>query len=310
MVLAGVVGARLTWVLTHLDQIDSPLDVIAVWEGGLQFAGGFLAAIAVGLPTFLKWNRLQRWQLLDGFAVAVLVGAGFGRLGCLSVGEHFGSESSFFLATRFEGSFGNVPLGEQVREGTLGPNGPAVVEGLAFHNPSLYEGISLFVMFAILWWVLRRRLTPGTTGGIFLLAYAVSRFGFDALRVNDDRFAGLTGAQWMCVAMVPIGIYVLTRVRPDLARRLSAGEVGGTPVAETTTTVSASGRPVSTTKRRRPSAGGRPSDVRSPASTTVVSDTPAAEGDDEAVRADKADEGSVEGSVEGDPVDHRPSTDP
>ena len=39
--------------------------MIAVWEGGLQFAGGFIAAIAVGLPTFLSWERLQRWQLLD-----------------------------------------------------------------------------------------------------------------------------------------------------------------------------------------------------------------------------------------------------
>jgi phosphatidylglycerol---prolipoprotein diacylglyceryl transferase len=50
LVVAGVIGARLTWVLTHTDQIDSPVDVVAVWEGGLQFSGGFIAAIIVGIP--------------------------------------------------------------------------------------------------------------------------------------------------------------------------------------------------------------------------------------------------------------------
>src|SRR3954466_6655474 len=65
LVVAGVIGARITWVLTHLDQIDSPVDVVAVWEGGLQFSGGFIAAIVVGFPTFRKWSRLTRWRMLD-----------------------------------------------------------------------------------------------------------------------------------------------------------------------------------------------------------------------------------------------------
>ena len=238
MVLAGVVGARITWVLTNLDQIDEPLDVIAVWEGGLQFAGGFIAAIAMGIPTFLRWNRLQRWQLLDGFAVATVIGAAIGRIGCLSVGEHFGRRSDFLLATRYDGG--------GVREPTLGldPDAPTVSAGTSFHNLSLYEFMSLVVMFFFLWWLLRRRLTPSIVGGIFLLAYAVSRFSLDILRVNDERVAGLTGAQLMSVAMVPIGIYVLTRVRPAMAASLAAGEVGGTPVTH------GSGPPPPPTKRR------------------------------------------------------------
>ncbi|MFX3793525.1 prolipoprotein diacylglyceryl transferase family protein, partial [Streptococcus suis] len=55
MVLGGIIGSRVTWVLSHLDQIDSPIDVIAVWEGGIQFSGGFIAAILIGFPTFRKW---------------------------------------------------------------------------------------------------------------------------------------------------------------------------------------------------------------------------------------------------------------
>lgn len=303
MVLAGVVGARLTWVLTHLDQIDSLIDVIAVWEGGLQFSGGFIAAIAVGLPTFLKWNRIQRWQLLDGFAVAVLVGAGFGRLGCLAVGEHFGRESDFFLATRFDGDPTNP---DSLRERTLGldPDATVIEKGTSFLNPSLYECVMLFVLFFGLWWVLeKRKPSPGTIGGIFLLSYAVQRFAFDTMRVNDERVAGMTGAQWMCLAMVPIGLYVLLKVRPAVAARLAAGEVGGVPVVETSTSTTASGATVSTTKRRA-GGRGRPAhatrtavveddvdDAESAESESVESES--AEGDDAADNADGDDGGEA-----------------
>lgn len=250
MVLAGVVGARLTWVLTHLDEISSPIDVIAVWEGGLQFSGGFLAAIAVGLPTFLKWNRLQRWQLLDGFSVATVLGAAFGRIGCTAVGEHFGRESDFFLAVRWEGSSVNPDVREPFLG--LGPDATRVTEGVTFHNTAIYEGLWLFLLFGILWWILRKvKPTPGTVGALFLIGYGVARFFFDTLRVNDERVWGMTGAQWMCLGMMPVAAYILLRVRPANAAALAAGEVGGVPVSESTTTETASGRAITTTKRKK-----------------------------------------------------------
>ncbi len=299
MVLAGVIGARVTWVATHWDQIDTPIDLIAVWEGGLQFSGGFIAAIAVGLPTFLGWNRIQRWQLLDGFAVAVLIGAAFGRLGCLSVGEHFGDQTDFFLATRYDGG--------ELREARLGlsENAPFIQKGMTFHNPSLYECVTLFVLFGLLWWALTRRKTPGTVAGTFLITYAVQRFSYDSLRVNDERVAGMTGAQWMCLAMVPIGIYVLLKVRPALAARLAAGEVGGTPVFETTTRTSADGTAIATTKRRTTSNRG----------TAAGAATATAEADVEAPADDVPSDGTIDepsgGTVDGpgDPAEGRADSD-
>ena len=57
LVIAGVIGARLTWDLATLGpDRDSVIDLIAVWEGGLQFSGGFVAAILVGIPTLRKWT--------------------------------------------------------------------------------------------------------------------------------------------------------------------------------------------------------------------------------------------------------------
>jgi hypothetical protein len=45
----------------------------------------------------------------------------------------------------------------------------------------------------------------------------VVRFLSDSLRVNDERIAGLTGAQWMCIVMIPAGLWILWQVRPSLA---------------------------------------------------------------------------------------------
>src|SRR3954469_20501379 len=103
LVVAGVIGARITWVLTHPEQIDSPIDIVAVWQGGLQFSGGFIAAIIVGFPTVRRWSRPVRWWNLDGYAYGLTIGMAFGRIGCISVGEHFGGASSWLLAVRYDG---------------------------------------------------------------------------------------------------------------------------------------------------------------------------------------------------------------
>ena len=213
MVLAGIIGSRLTWALTHTDQIESPIDVIAIWEGGIQFSGGFICALIVGLPFFKRWTRLQRWRVLDGYSLGLALGLAVGRIGCYSVGEHFGRTSDFFLASRYDGG--------DVREPSLG-DVPLQV-GTTFHNTSLYEFLYMLVLFAGLGALVlaaRRRgreVPPGTLTGIFILYYGVLRFASDSLRVNDERVAGLTGAQWMCLVMIPAGAWILAKVRPRLA---------------------------------------------------------------------------------------------
>jgi phosphatidylglycerol---prolipoprotein diacylglyceryl transferase len=203
LVVAGVIGARITWDLSHTNQIHSVLDVIAVWKGGLQFSGGFIAAVAVGFPTFRTWTRAVRWSNLDGYAYGLTLGLAFGRVGCTSVGEHFGSHSSWWGAVEYRGG--------TVREDFLGSQ--RLVEGMTFHNTAIYELVFLLVLFGILTWVIRRRPAPGTVMGIFCLYYGIARGLSDFLRVNDKTVLGLTGAQWMCVLLIPTGIWILTRVR-------------------------------------------------------------------------------------------------
>ena len=204
LVVVGVIASRITWVLTHRDQIDSPIDVIAVWQGGLQFSGGFIGAVIVGFPTFRKWSRVTRWRMLDGLALGLTVGLAIGRIGCYSVGEHLGAKTtSFFLASRYDGG--------DTREGP-----PQI--GQIIHNTSLYEGLHLLALAGILWWILRQKPVPGSIIGLFCLWYGVARFLTDFLRGYDEKVIGLTGAQWMSLVLIPTALWILIKVRRSLAR--------------------------------------------------------------------------------------------
>lgn len=220
MVVAGVIGSRITWDISHWDEINSPLDLIAVWKGGLQFSGGFVFAVIAGYPVYRKWNRLTRWHSLDGYAYGLTIGLALGRIGCTSVGEHFGRLSSFPLAVRYEGG--------SVREGTLGDL--PLRTGMVFHHAALYELMYLTVLFVFLTWLLyvrKERPPAGTALGIFCAYYGVSRFLSDALRVNDERVLGLTGAQYLMLALLLASLWILVRVRRLLAADAAGGMVPG-----------------------------------------------------------------------------------
>jgi len=222
MVVAGVVGARLTWDLSHWDQLHSPLDLIAVWKGGLQFSGGFVFAVIAGYPIYRHWNRLTRWHSLDGYAYGLTIGLAIGRIACTSVGEHFGRRSSFFLAVRYDGG--------AVREGTLGDL--PLTKGMVFHNTAIYELLYLVLLFLVFTWLLYVRKSkprPGTIIGIFCLYYGVCRFATDSLRVNDERVLHMTGAQFLCLALLPTSAWILVRVRRLLAEDAAGGMVPGLP---------------------------------------------------------------------------------
>jgi len=266
LVVAGVVGARVTWVLTHLDQIESPVDVIAVWEGGLQFSGGFIGAVLLGLPVFLRWDRLTRWRMLDRVMLGLALGLAVGRIGCYAVGEHLGGVTSFPLGTRYDGG--------STREGN-GSDGRVLEVGDVIHNTSLYEMLHVFALAAVLWWLIRRRSTPGTALGVFLVWIGVGRFSTDFLRVYDDTVAGLTGAQLMCLVLVPVGLWALLWVRPRLAREVEAEHAAG-PDAD----AAGDGAPTVTTGDEQPEehaaeheVGGRPGAV--PTDPTTGAPTPA-----------------------------------
>lgn len=195
-VVWGIIGARLAWVVSHTSQIHSAVDIVALWQGGLTFTGGFIAAAIAGVPILRKLTSVERWHVADGIALGLALGVGIGRIGCYAVGEHLGGPTSFFLGVKY--------LGGVTREGPL-------TVGVAYHNTSVYEFIHLMVLSALLGWLLFKvkSFTPGTAMGIFCVWYAVARFTTDFFRSYDQTVFGLTAAQYLCLVLAPIGIWIL-----------------------------------------------------------------------------------------------------
>lgn len=199
IVVAGFVGARGLFVLAHLsDYAGRPWAVFALWEGGLEFSGGFVLAIAVVLWWLRRHPEVPGLVLSDGVVLGLAAGLAVGRIGCYAVGEHLGGETSFPLAVHY--------LGGLTREGPI-PVGAHV------HNTALYELLLLLPLIGLLFWLRRRGARPGVPTAVFLLWYGVQRFSTDFFRAYDRTALGLTGAQYLCIALVAAGLVLLGRTR-------------------------------------------------------------------------------------------------
>jgi len=199
-VVWGIIGARFAWVVSHTSQIHSALDIVALWQGGLTFTGGFIAAAIAGVPILRRLTSVERWYVADGIALGLALGVGIGRIGCYAVGEHLGDPTSFFLGVKY--------LGGATREGPL-------AVGVVYHNTAVYEFIHLMLLSAILAWLLfkTKSFIPGTAMGIFCIWYGAARLSTDFFRSYDQTKFGLTAAQYLCLVLVPLGTWILLTQR-------------------------------------------------------------------------------------------------
>lgn len=220
LVLSGIVGARLLWVLTNLDSISSPLDVVAVWDGGLQFSGGFVTALLLAPYLVRNLSKEQRWHMIDGAAIGLAVGLMGGRIGCYAVGEHLGGTTGFPLGITYRGTPGDTI------------EGPLTVGETYWALPVLeflYVGVILAVMLVV---DRGGRRGAGTLAGIFCVGYALCRFASDFLREFDPTVYGFTGAQYMTMLLLPVGVFFLLtaqrRETPATYRARLAAQAGPT----------------------------------------------------------------------------------
>jgi phosphatidylglycerol:prolipoprotein diacylglycerol transferase len=113
--IAGVVGARLFYVIHHFDQFQGHLlSVFSIWKGGLELLGGVLLAIAV--IGFYCWHhKLPVRRYLDILAIGLMLSLAFGRIGCFLNGCCFGKPTNLPWAVRF-------PYGSDAYYSQVNPN--------------------------------------------------------------------------------------------------------------------------------------------------------------------------------------------
>lgn len=191
-VVGVVLGGRLGYCLFYQPAyyLAHPLEVFAVWTGGMSFHGGLLGVIAA--MGWFSHSRGKPWlQVVDLVAPCVPTGLAAGRIGNFINGELWGRFASADLpwAMVFPQS------------GSMQPRHPSQIYQF------LLEGVLLFVL---LWLYARKPRQPGQVAAVFLLGYGAFRFIAEYFRQPDDHLGlltlGLSMGQWLCVPMMAIGL--------------------------------------------------------------------------------------------------------
>jgi len=79
----GLLGARLYFVVQQPnlgDYLRNPIEIIAVWKGGMAFFGSLLACL-VTTVVYAQRQRLPLWAVLDAGAIFATLPQAIGRLG-------------------------------------------------------------------------------------------------------------------------------------------------------------------------------------------------------------------------------------
>jgi len=99
--IAGVVGARLFYVVHHFDKLDEGLlSIAAIWRGGLELYGAVLFAVPV-IFFYLLYHKLPTRRYLDILAIGLMLALALGRIGCFMRGCCFGKPTTLPWAIRF-----------------------------------------------------------------------------------------------------------------------------------------------------------------------------------------------------------------
>lgn len=189
-VLGVILGGRFGYVLFYKFgyYIAHPLEIFAVWQGGMSFHGGFLGVL-VACWWVARKHRLTFLQLTDFLAPLIPCGLAAGRLGNFINGELWGRVASK-----------DLPWGMIFRDGGPLPRHPSQLYQFAL------EGLALFI---ILWLYSNQRRPVGAVSGAFLVGYGIFRFIAEYFREPDD-FLGLLAfslsmGQWLSLPMIAAG---------------------------------------------------------------------------------------------------------
>jgi phosphatidylglycerol:prolipoprotein diacylglycerol transferase len=201
MLVTGLVGSRLFYVALNAGAfaractgagedlgprglgalIGDCTRALQIWEGGLIFYGGFLAA---GLTAYFFARRQgwSFWTLGDIYAPSLAIGHAFGRLGCYAAGCCFGKACA--AGARWCVSFGADSVAdEELRSVAALPATAAVTPPL--FPAQLYEAAGELAIFAIL--LAARRRAPLQRPGTLILLYAMF---YGLLRFSVELFRG------------------------------------------------------------------------------------------------------------------------
>ena len=210
VVVCGIVGARIAYVIQFFDQFRGNLwKIFRVDQGGLVFYGGFILAALV-IFRYVRKHKLCVPRILDICAPAMAIGHAFGRIGCFIQGCCFGIPCKAFGTVYPPGT---APAARYPDMDSIAANlqltGKAALSSLPLLPVQLIESAGNLLLGIGLLLLFRKIRRTGTVAAVYFIGYGIMRFILEYFRGDHtDRIIGLTRAQLVGVfIMIPIGIF-------------------------------------------------------------------------------------------------------
>ncbi len=207
VLVAGIVGARLGWVLSELDHIKSLGDVIAIRSGGLSIQGSVIGG-GLAVIIYCRQNHLSFFKWADIIVPGVALAQAIGRWGNFFNQEAFGSKTTLPWG---------IPISVQRQREVGGPDFP-VDPNARFHPTFAYEMVWDLLNFGLLMWLGRQKrfkLLQGDLLWAYLIVYSIGRMIIEQIRVDSATVGGFKTPQLVALLTIVFALVMIAiRHRP------------------------------------------------------------------------------------------------
>lgn len=191
LILGTVIGARIGHCFFYEPQyyLQNPLEIIAVWKGGLASHGGMLGVL-IASWLFTKRNKEYGYiDTLDKLSIISSSSAVLIRLGNLFNSEIYGKPTGSDYGVIFK-----------------------AVDDLPRHPTQVYESFAYLLIFILLLFLFKNKTfkVPGKILGLFLVLTFSARFIIEYFKENQSLFENgmmLNMGQLLSIIPIVVGLY-------------------------------------------------------------------------------------------------------
>ncbi len=171
LIVSGIISARLYYVLLDSSYfIKNPLEIPAIWNGGISIQGAILGGIIAGY-LYTKANKLNFFRYADLYSFGLIIGQAIGRWGNFFNSEAFGSPT-------------NLPWKLYIPYFSR----PEAFKNYEFFHPAfLYESLLNVIIFVILLFIMKKftQRKDGTIFFSYMILYSIARLIVESIRLDS-----------------------------------------------------------------------------------------------------------------------------
>lgn len=217
--LWGFLGAKIFHNLENLEEFSrDPIGALISFSG-LTFFGGLIVA-TIAIIIYLKKLKISVIHFADAMAPTMIFAYAAGRIGCQISGD-----GDWGIVNTHPKPFAFIPdwawayqyPNNVVNEGVAIPGCVGAYCNqlpLPVYPTALYEIISMFILFSIMWSFRKKITQAGILTGIYLIFVGGERFLIEKIRVNN-KYMSLpfqpTQAELISVILILLGVLFLIK---------------------------------------------------------------------------------------------------